>query len=295
MPVAALPTYDEMWVHPQVVAALCDTFEYTAADPWDPTASYGVCDHVVDGNPDVPYGGYIWTATAVPGVGVGPLTEGQTVWERDDALLGARLALYTATTQATWLLDAYTKFKLHGIQCWQEDYRVHSCTVRLRRNPVEAIGAVTRMRGGAAYGEVANWSWKSKQEIQVCCDGCGFTTFDSACQDNVVRIVYRIGSTIPPGTESLVAWLACNYGKAALGQSCALPERLQTVTRQGVSWTILDPQDFLDQGKTGMPRVDSWLSAVRYTQGGTLIDPFKSDRLFSTRLDCDADWPVTEP
>ena len=82
-----------------------------------------------------------------------------------------------------------------------------------------------------------------------------------------------------------MAWLAVEYGKAAQGNPCALPERITSVTRQGVSWTVLDPQDFLDKGYTGMSRVDHWLAAVKPTIGGQLIDPLTSNRLFTTRVD----------
>lgn len=45
-------------------------------------------------------------------------------------------------------------------------------------------------------------------------------------------------------------------------EKCRLPQRVQTITRQGVSMTLLDPQDFLDHGRTGIYLVDLWLKAV---------------------------------
>jgi hypothetical protein len=171
---------------------------------------------------------------------------------------------------------------------------VHTCTIRLRRTPVTDIKSVIRIRRcGVESGDVPDWCWKSSQEISVCCGGCGFTQFACGCDDNVVRIVYEIGSNLPPGTESLTAWLATEFGKAASGQACALPERITNITRQGVSWTVLDPQDFLDKGFTGMSRIDAWLAPVKMTLGGTLIDPLTSHRLFSTKVDCPE--PPVEP
>jgi hypothetical protein len=52
-----------------------------------------------------------------------------------------------------------------------------------------------------------------------------------------------------------------------------------------VSWTLIDPQDYLQNGLTGMARIDSWLTTQRQVLGGTFIDPLESTRLFSTRLD----------
>lgn len=44
--------------------------------------------------------------------------------------------------------------------------------------------------------------------------------------------------------------------------ACALPERITSVSRQGVSYTILDSQDFINQGKTGISMVDSFIAAA---------------------------------
>jgi hypothetical protein len=37
---------------------------------------------------------------------------------------------------------------------------------------------------------------------------------------------------------------------------CKIPERVTNIQRQGVSWTLLDPQDFLEKGRTGIYEVD---------------------------------------
>ena len=76
-----------------------------------------------------------------------------------------------------------------------------------------------------------------------------------------VEVTYRYG-TLPPtmgknaairlGNEFLLAY--CGSDK------CSLPERVTNITRQGVSFTVLDPQDFLKQGRTGLYEVDLFLS-----------------------------------
>jgi hypothetical protein len=35
-----------------------------------------------------------------------------------------------------------------------------------------------------------------------------------------------------------------------------------SVSRQGISYQMIDPTDILATGKTGLPEVDLWLSAV---------------------------------
>ncbi len=288
MPVAVTLSYDELWVDPRVVAALSGgVFDWTVAIPWQPDTAYSTGANVLDGDTQVPHGGFVWTALADLPVGEpGPATAGQTGWERNDEATMNRLAVYNATLSATWLLDTLTQGRLHGIERWCEDYQVNVCDIRLRRSPVAEVHSVTHIdRCNVPGDEVANWCWKAAQIISVCCNGCGFAVFACGCDSNVVRVNYTIGSNLPPGTEGLTAWLATEYGKAAQGKACALPERVTNVTRQGVSWTILDPQEFYEKKMTGMARVDNWLNAVRLTLGGTYIDPLTSNRLFSRRCE----------
>lgn len=44
-------------------------------------------------------------------------------------------------------------------------------------------------------------------------------------------------------------------------EDCKLPQRVTNIARQGISMTILDPQDFLEKGLTGVAEVDSVLNA----------------------------------
>lgn len=44
--------------------------------------------------------------------------------------------------------------------------------------------------------------------------------------------------------------------------NCALPERISSVSRQGVSYTIMDPQEFISNGKVGIYEIDLFLASV---------------------------------
>jgi hypothetical protein len=44
--------------------------------------------------------------------------------------------------------------------------------------------------------------------------------------------------------------------------ACALPERISSVARQGVSYTVMDPQEFISNGKVGIYEIDLFLAAV---------------------------------
>lgn len=80
--------------------------------------------------------------------------------------------------------------------------------------------------------------------------------------EDAFTIRYKQGLPVPMGGRIAAGRLACELAKAALGDSCDLPQRVQTVTRQGVTVALLDSFDDVDRGKTGLWEVDSWVSAV---------------------------------
>jgi len=74
-------------------------------------------------------------------------------------------------------------------------------------------------------------------------------------------VTYRRGRAIPVSGTRAVNELACELVKARLGDSkCALPKRVQTITRQGMTIGLLDPMTFLEKGKTGLYWCDLFLS-----------------------------------
>lgn len=80
---------------------------------------------------------------------------------------------------------------------------------------------------------------------------------------STLQITYEYGAEIPEFGKRAARVLANELVKARLDpDSCALPDRVTSVSRQGISMTILDPQDFLDGGRTGLYEVDLFLKAV---------------------------------
>jgi hypothetical protein len=85
------------------------------------------------------------------------------------------------------------------------------------------------------------------------------------CQDyNVANgepgswsVTYNIGVEVPPELNYAAGLLACEIAKSMIGDtSCALPDRVQSVARQGVDITFFDPIAFANEGLTGLPFVD---------------------------------------
>lgn len=75
-------------------------------------------------------------------------------------------------------------------------------------------------------------------------------------------VTYLRGTPPPAGSAKLVGLLAKEFLAACNGGKCRLPRRVRSVTRQGVSYDMVDPVDIYQEGKTGIPEVDLWLSAV---------------------------------
>jgi hypothetical protein len=77
-------------------------------------------------------------------------------------------------------------------------------------------------------------------------------------------VTVRVGSPVPAGGRIAAGKLACELAKAIVGdKGCALPQRVQTVTRQGVTVAMMiDQFEDLDKGKTGIWLVDSWVASV---------------------------------
>jgi hypothetical protein len=212
---------------------------------------------------------------------------------------------------ATWALWSLTGERFHGNQCWVDDYRTIKgyCNIQLRKFPVGEIVQVSTIDicgdtvSATGVGDiVSNWCSRGGDEVRVCCNGSGsygYTGCECGTNGRIVRVHYKITNNLPPGADRSVRRLAEEYIKSSLGQNCSLPERVTSVTRQGASWTILDPQDFLQDGITGIGPIDQWLATVGLrSKWVTLTDPLKSVPLVASTLvgcgdeDCFADISV---
>lgn len=129
--------------------------------------------------------------------------------------------------------------------------------VRLPHSDVTDVSAVTI--DGVAFTDFerdGNWVERT--------DGAGWPM----CRDRVV-ITYSHGLEPPLAGRGACVTLAVELGRDAAGedadQPCQLPKRLQSVSRQGLTFeqvSELDKFEFLDKGLTGLYSVDVWLKAV---------------------------------
>lgn len=69
-----------------------------------------------------------------------------------------------------------------------------------------------------------------------------------------VKLTY--GRPIPELVLLGAQELACNLIKGCVGKPCDLPRRVQSISRQGMNATFLDPMEFMKDGFTGIYLVD---------------------------------------
>lgn len=124
--------------------------------------------------------------------------------------------------------------------------------VQLPRAPVTSIVAVIHNGLPFADFRVTRSGYLERTDGQSW-DVCNDTT----------AVTYAFGNPPPETGVQAAVELAVQFALAELGSDeCQLPERIQSVTRQGLSMTVLDPQDFLKEGRTGIYFVDLFLAAV---------------------------------
>ena len=76
-------------------------------------------------------------------------------------------------------------------------------------------------------------------------------------------VTYLRGKPVPEAGEQAFAELACELFKGCTGDStCRLPKRVSSITRDGVTMTMLDPMAFINEGLTGLYMVDLWIRSV---------------------------------
>lgn len=99
-----------------------------------------------------------------------------------------------------------------------------------------------------------------------------------ACSDLVVS--WAFGRRPPVGLRDATALFVAEMAKSCLGLKCQLPERVTSLSREGVNYVVLDSQAFLQEGRTGFYPVDLALIAAaagrKASPGG--FSPLRSTR-----------------
>lgn len=82
-------------------------------------------------------------------------------------------------------------------------------------------------------------------------------------EPNTWAVTYERGIAVPAGVAELTGLLATEILAALNNEGrCRLPRTVTTASRQGVTYRAYDPGEIYANGKTGIPEIDLWLSAV---------------------------------
>lgn len=157
--------------------------------------------------------------------------------------------LNTRLLQETALINSRINKSLEMIEPWVSA----ETRIRLRGQPVSQISAVRGVTGEIFSPDDYYMVDRSTLQFQ---SGVLVVPAD-------VEVTYTFGTTPPVLGKMAARRIAQEFIKLWEGdETCALPDRVTSVTRQGVSYTILDSQDFIQEMRLGIYEVDLFLKAV---------------------------------
>ena len=149
--------------------------------------------------------------------------------------------------------------------------------LRLRHSPVRSIDSIEFL------GSVMDPSEYSLRNNAYIVRRNSLPWLLEPTNDLIVTYVY---GTPPPSMGRRAArrlaneFILSDQGSAA----CALPERITSVNRQGISYTIMDPQEFISNGRVGIYEVDLFLAAVNPNKAKKKPKIFSVDRPRGERI-----------
>jgi hypothetical protein len=90
---------------------------------------------------------------------------------------------------------------------------------------------------------------------------CWPTCHDYSQPTEAFQVVYSRGQAIPTAVQQATNRFACELAKACQGADCGLPNRVRSLTRQGVEVQMVDLTDDTGRITTGIPEVDTLITA----------------------------------
>lgn len=166
------------------------------------------------------------------------------------------------STEATEFASYVIRSLLGGRATWPprtvvERYKAPAYRVHLSGSPVVDVASVKTEDGTLLTAELESAQFLTIDQDVAVAAGAGLD------RGKYVEVEYTYGEEDPPAVVArAVEVLAAELVAASSGDSCRLPDRVTTISRQGMSWTVLDPQDFLTEGRTGIYEIDLALSVA---------------------------------
>jgi hypothetical protein len=163
--------------------------------------------------------------------------------------------------------------------------------IKLRGRPVTRIHAI-RNRTGAVI-DPSSYYLVDHSTIHIKA-GTPWTPCNT-------EVTYSYGTPVPIAGKMAARKLAIEFARLWSGdEMCELPQRVTSVSRQGVSYTILDNQEFIDELRTGLYEIDLFLKVVNPDNARRKSKVFSVDtpraRRYSPKplaLPVDLDYDIT--
>lgn len=210
-----------------------------------------------------------------------------------------------AINMASWVLYRLTAEKYPGVGTVTEWYGTDSATCSLScssyatMSPLDASGYLRHSHVLMSQSEVSNLRLRRQPALVALAVSEGESELLSSeytllnrsylvklplakrCPWDFrrgVEVTYSYGVQPPVAGQRAAAVLANEFLKAFSGSAeCALPDRVTSVSRQGVSYTVLDPQEFIRDGRTGIYEIDLFLQAANPARANKRPKVFSPD------------------
>lgn len=156
-----------------------------------------------------------------------------------------------------------------NVSCWACGPDACGCRSPYALRLPGPVASITEVKIDGQVLDPSAYRLDSHRDL-VRLDGEGWPTAQDHAQPDTAAgtwsVTYDRGVEVPIGGQVAAGLLAVELWKAACGdKGCALPQRVQTVTRQGVTVAMLDSFDDIDKGHTGIFLIDSWVASMTQT------------------------------
>lgn len=155
--------------------------------------------------------------------------------------------------------------------------------LRLRGTPVRHV---TQVKKGDEVLDSSQYKIVNGSMLQLT------NTSMSVCG---IEVTYTYGVNVPVSGQRAARSMAKEFVKGWSGEECLLPDRVTNVSREGISFTIMDKQDFLDEGRTGVYEVDLFLRATNPDKARKPARVFSPDKPKAYRVTAGETAHVTGP
>lgn len=94
-------------------------------------------------------------------------------------------------------------------------------------------------------------------------------------EPDAFQVTWTYGRAIPIGGQLAAAALARELALPCVGGKCQIPQHVTSVTRDNVTYTILDSLRIFTEGRTGVGIADLWLGSLKVADHapGGIFDP----------------------